>query len=227
MKIIILAAGIGSRLGSALPKSLVSLKINETIMGLQLKNIDKFFDVNDVMVVVGFKKEMIMETFPNLLYVYNPYFERTNTSKSLLKALRKARGEDVLWINGDVVFNESLPEQIKPFIRQGNSFVCVNNLECGEEEVKYKLGTDGSISEISKTVVNGQGEAVGINFISHRDLPFFIDRLEECGKNDFFERGLELMIKNDRRKVFPVNISSCLCMEVDFEEDLERVNKII
>jgi choline kinase len=39
--------------------------------------------------VVGFKKDLIMESFPNLTYVYNQYFDQTNTAKSLLKAIKK------------------------------------------------------------------------------------------------------------------------------------------
>ena len=33
----------------------------------------------------------------------------------------------------------------------------------GEEEVKYRVGENGLISQISKEVVNALGEAVGVN----------------------------------------------------------------
>ena len=91
MKIVILAAGIGSRLGNPFPKPLTPLKDGESIMAKQLKNISKYFDINDVTTVVGFKKDLIMERFPEVNYVYNPFFDRTNTSKSLLQALKKTR----------------------------------------------------------------------------------------------------------------------------------------
>ena len=35
-----------------------------------------------------------MEAFPNLLYVYNNFYDTSNTSKSLLKALKKIEDED-------------------------------------------------------------------------------------------------------------------------------------
>lgn len=227
MKIVILAAGMGSRLGNPLPKPLTVLKTGDTIMGLQLKNISKFFNLSDVMVVVGFKKEVIMETFPDSLYVYNPDFDQTNTSKSLLRALKKSGGEPVMWLNGDVVFNADLFSLIVPYLLKDQSFVCVNNQECAEEEVKYTLAGDGTIDEISKKVTPAVGEAVGINYIAQKDLSFFIQRLEECGNNDYFERGIELMIQKDKRKVYPVDISSFTCMEVDFREDLENANKLL
>ena len=79
MKIIILAAGIGSRLGNPFPKPLTPLKDGNTIMERQLKNIKTYFDINDVTTVVGFKKDLIMERFPEVNYFYNPFFDRTNT----------------------------------------------------------------------------------------------------------------------------------------------------
>src|SRR5690606_34286760 len=106
-------------------------------------------------------------------------FDQTNTSKSLLLALKKAGNEGVLWMNGDVVFDSALFSHILPYIQKEQSFMCVNNEECGDEEVKYRTDSKGMISEISKTVQHGLGEAIGINYISADDLPFFVKRLEE------------------------------------------------
>ena len=225
MKIIILAAGIGSRLGNPFPKPLTPLKIGKTIMRMQVDNISSHYNIDDISVVVGFKKNIIMERFPELTYIYNPFFDRTNTSKSLLQALKKYRNESVLWFNGDVVFDERLLQILNPYIQNNTSFVAVNTSKVVEEEVKYTLKND-HIDELSKTVKNGLGEAVGINFISSDDISHFIKRLEECDANDYFERGLELAIEKDDIKVKAVDISEYNCMEVDFVEDLEEVNKI-
>ena len=78
---------------------------------------------------------------------------------------------------------------------------------------------------MSKTVKNGLGEAVGINFISSNDIKTFIARLEECDDNDYFERGLEIAIEKDNVKIQAVDISKYDCMEIDFIEDLNEVNK--
>jgi choline kinase len=226
MKIIILAAGIGSRLGNPFPKPLTPLKDGNTIMQRQLKNITKYFDINDVTTVVGFKKNLIMERFPEVNYVYNPFFDRTNTSKSLLQALKKHRGKSVLWFNGDVVFDEKLLSLLIDDIEKNNSFISVNTQSVAEEEVKYTL-KDGFVNELSKQVVNGLGEAVGINFISSNDLDIFINQLEKCDVNDYFERGLELAIAEDALKLKVIDISAYNCIEVDFKEDLESANEIV
>ncbi len=226
MKIVILAAGIGSRLGNPLPKPLTVLKNGETIMQQQIKNLSAYFDPNDINIVVGFKKDLVMEHAPDMTFIYNQVYDQTNTSKSLLKALKKNRQHPVLWLNGDVVFDKGIFNLLLPFIVQDSSFVCVNNFKVGEEEVKYKLDGSGFISEISKKVKDALGEAVGINFISSRDINAFINRLEECENNDYFERGLELAVQKDNIRINAVDISKFHCIEVDFREDLDNANKI-
>jgi len=195
-------------------------------MAKQLNNIKKYFDINDVTIVVGFKKDLIMERFPEVTYVYNPFFDRTNTSKSLLQALKKHRGKPVMWLNGDVVFDERLFSVLQDDIEGNQSFISVNTSSVADEEVKYTL-KDGHVDLLSKEVKNGLGEAVGINFISSKDLDTFISKLEECDDNDYFERGLEMAIAEDNLKLKAIDISKYNCIEVDFKEDLKNANKIV
>ena len=194
MKIVILAAGMGSRLGNPFPKPLTPLVNGKSIMQMQVDNINSYYSVEDINVVVGFKKDLIMERFPEVSYIYNPLFDTTNTSKSLLRALRKFKDKSVLWMNGDVVFDEKLFDVLNPFIKKKQSFVAVNTSKVADEEVKYTL-ENGFIKELSKTVKGGLGEAVGINYIASKDINSFIARLEECDANDYFERGIEIAIE--------------------------------
>ncbi len=226
MKIVILAAGMGSRLGNPFPKPLTPLANGKSIMQMQVENIDTYYSIEDISVVVGFKKDLIMERFPDLGYIYNPYFDSTNTSKSLLKALKKFSDKSVLWMNGDVVFDAKLFEILNPYIKNKQSFVAVNTSKVADEEVKYTL-ENGFIKQLSKTVKNGLGEAVGINYITSKDIKKFISRLEECNDNDYFERGLEIAIEKDDLQISAVDISKFNCMEVDFKEDLDNVNKLL
>lgn len=195
-------------------------------MARQISNISGFFNPSDIAVVVGFKKDLIMESFPDLLYIYNPQFDQTNTSKSLLRALKKFKNEPVLWLNGDVVFDSEILGKLTPLVDKNQSFVAVNNSEVAEEEVKYSIDKNGFIKDISKKVKPALGEAVGINFISSSDIELFIRHLEKCGDNDYFERGLETAIAEDGLRILPVDISEMRCIEVDFEEDLNNANNL-
>ena len=225
MKIVILAAGIGSRLGNPFPKPLTPLKGGKSIMEKQVENFSEYFNEHDISVVVGFKKDLIMERFPDLTYIYNQFFDATNTSKSLLKALKKYRNEDVLWINGDVIFDSELFSVLNREIEARHSFVAVNTSRVAEEEVKYTL-KNGKIDKLSKQVKNGLGEAVGINFVTKQDMPVLLEQLENCDDNDYFERGIEKAIAENNMQVNAVDISDFRCMEVDFKEDLEAANNL-
>jgi choline kinase len=196
-------------------------------MGRQIDILAQFFEPASVSVVVGFKKDMIMEAFPDVSFIYNQNFGETNTSKSLLKALRQTGSDPVLWLNGDVVFDRSLLSDLLPEIAAGRSFVSVNRAQVGDEEVKYRLGADGQISELSKTVENALGEAVGINFVGASDKPFLVARLADCDDQDYFERGIELTIDKDGRRFAALDVSESVCIEVDFEDDLHRANDAI
>jgi choline kinase len=143
-----------------------------------------------------------------------------------LKALKKNHRDSVLWLNGDVVFDADILKELMPHIVANKSFVCVNTQKVGDEEVKYTLDDKGFINELSKKVVNGIGEAVGINFISSTDINALIARLEVCGDNDYFERGIEMAIEKDNMKVMAIDISKFRCMEIDFREDLDNANKL-
>lgn len=228
IQVVILAAGMGTRLGKPWPKPLTPLADGRSIMQQQLENVAKVFgDSARVSIVVGFKLEMILEAHPDASYVYNENYDQTNTSKSLLKALRASQESGVLWLNGDVVFDSRVLERIKERIFNEKSFVCVNTSAVGEEEVKYTVDKDGNINALSKKVENALGEAVGINFISKQDKAAAIRRLVECADNDYFERGLELAIEKDGIKIEPVDISDLFAVEVDFQADLDRANSAI
>ena len=228
IQVVILAAGMGTRLGKPWPKPLTELSDGRSIMTQQMENVQKVFgDQARITVVVGFKLEMIMEAHPNASFVYNEVYDGTNTSKSLLKALRASQESGVLWLNGDVVFDYRVLERVSERIKSDKSFVCVNTSAVADEEVKYTVDASGNINELSKTVKNGLGEAVGINFISSHEKAGVIQQLEACGDQDYFERGLELAIQNNGLKMEPIDISDLFAVEVDFQDDLDRANKAI
>jgi len=225
IQVTILAAGMGKRLGRPFPKPLTQLATGQTIMEQQVDNIRGVFgDDVRITIVVGFKLDIVMEHVPDAVFVYNENFDQTNTCKSLLKALRASHEGSVIWMNGDVVFDPIILQRLTPFIVSGRSAVAVNTAAVAEEEVKYTVDDAGHVRELSKTVVGGLGEAVGINLIGGKDKAALIQRLDECADQDYFERGIELAIQADGIEVTPVDISDLFAVEVDFEGDLERAN---
>lgn len=226
LQVTILAAGLGTRLGRPFPKPLVRLANGRSILENQIRNVRQAFgDRARTAVVVGFKHEMIMEACPENLFIYNECYDQTNTSKSLLRALRLSAPGGVLWMNGDVVFGPKVLTVVEPWLGADTSFVCTNTAAVGDEEVKYAVGEDGFIAALSKSVNAPRGEAVGINYVAGADKDGLIRQLELCADSDYFERGIELAIADEGLKIEPVDISAFEVVEVDFEEDLTRANE--
>jgi choline kinase len=228
VQIAILAAGMGTRLGRPFPKPLTELSTGKSILAQQVDNLRSVFgDDLRLMIVVGFKHHLIMERFPDVLFAYNENYDQTNTSKSLVRALRVSHHGGVLWLNGDVVFDARILEKLRPLIESDQSFVCVNTAAVGDEEVKYTVDDDGFVRELSKTVTGGLGEAVGINFVADADKAQLIRHLDRADDQDYFERGIETAIAEEGLQVRPVDISEFYAVEVDFEDDLQRANTVI
>ena len=227
-QVTILAAGMGTRLGRPFPKPLTLLEDGRTILAQQLENIYEAYGADTkVQIVVGFKLDLILEAAPDVSFVYNERYDQTNTNRSLLKALRTSGAGPVVWMNGDVVFEPAILKRMQANIDADQTVIAVNTSAVSEEEVKYTVTTDGMVDELSKTVLNGLGEAVGINLIAAKDKAKLINWLAQCDDQDYFERGIELAIEKDGLKVLPVDISDLFAVEVDFEADLERANKRI
>ena len=228
LNVVILAAGLGTRLGRPYPKALTPLADGRSILRQQLDDIRAAFGTTaNVTPVVGCKLNLVMEeAAADAAFVYNEVYDQTNTSKSLLKALRLVADGGVLWLNGDVVFVPGLLAKLREHIEAGQTFVAVNTESVADEEIKYTLDGDGYVKELSKQVVGGLGEAVGINFVAPADRAVLAEHLAACADDDYFERGLETAIAESGLRVGVVDISAYGCVEVDFEPDLERANSL-
>ncbi|TMM43205.1 MAG: phosphocholine cytidylyltransferase family protein [Actinobacteria bacterium] len=228
MNVVILAAGLGTRLGRPHPKPLTPLADGRSILRQQLDHLRGYFGpAVRITIVVGFKLGLVMEAAAgDASFVYNELYDQTNTSKSLLKALRLAPPGGVLWLNGDVVFVPGLLDALQPHLAADRSFVAVNTDSVADEEIKYTLDGDGYVKDLSKQVTGGLGEAVGINYVAAADRDVLIEHLDQCADTDYFERGLETAIAEAGLRVAAVDISAYGCVEVDFEPDLERANRL-
>ncbi|MEU4195447.1 NTP transferase domain-containing protein [Kribbella sp. NPDC026611] len=227
VQVVILAAGLGSRLGRSLPKPLTCLRDGRTILQRQLDCLrDAFGDDVDVTLVVGHQAGLVMPAAPGTKFVQNPEYRQTNTAKSLLLGLRASAPGGVLWLNGDVVFHPRLLDLVVPAVQADRSFVCVNTAAVAEEEIKYTVDADGHIVQLSKTVQGGLGEAIGINYVAAADKPVLIAHLAACADDDYFERGIETAIEHAALEVLPLDISAYPAVEVDFESDLARANAL-
>jgi choline kinase len=127
LTIVILAAGKGTRLGLGLPKALVELTPGHKLLDYQISNLSKVFKENvSLNVVVGFRKELFSEVNTRVKLIENRTFDVTNTAESLHLALTSVHPKNgVLWLNGDVYFDDKVLDLVSEKIFQSRSFLGV------------------------------------------------------------------------------------------------------
>lgn len=224
MKLIILAAGVGSRLGYKMPKAMVEVDALRTILDIQIDCFASIVGIENILVVVGYKSELIKSRYSQLSYVNNSNYLTTNTAKSLLLGLEKIGNEDVVFINGDIFLTKQTAINI---CKCNETSFMVNFESTADEEVKYRINDKGAICELSKQVIDAHGEAVGVNFISSRDLEIVKRELRNVNDMDYFEKAFENLIIRGELLVSPLGIKDDFVKEIDFPEDLRVVKNYL
>lgn len=235
MKAVILVAGVSRRLAPTtmeVPKCLVEVG-DRRILDYQLGALQAV-GVNDLTVVVGYRREQVMEAiksdYPsfNLTTIINHHFFDTNTAYSLSLAKDAFAGHDFLYFNGDVVFHPALVERLlqSPLPNP----LAIEVKPCGDEEVKVRADDAGRVLEISKQVdlSAALGEFLGVARFDADFTSAFAEDLDQViadGERDaYFELSLERLARDHTLSV--VDVTDLPSIEIDFVEDLERAQNL-
>ena len=212
MQAIILAAGIGKRLKDVtegMPKCLLKIG-GRTILERQLDALSGF----DVVMVVGYKADMLKKLYPNLKFVYNPDYETTNTIHSLGLALN---GKDTFVLNGDVIFDKKIIGLMdKP------SCAAIEFKNVHPEEIQVILEGKNDIVRIGKNI-NGTGEAIGIYRFSSKFCNKLKEQIIGMDKNLYYEDAIDKILPMDFKTV---DIGDLAAKEIDFKEDLDQAKAL-
>ena len=175
MKAIILAAGTGTRLmplTKDIPKPLLEIgntSLMERMMITCMSN-----GVNEFVVVLGHKKERVLDTIDYLKKKYpvsidiveNKKYSETNTSCSVNLATRDL-DDDVMIINGDNVVDERIISGLLNI--NETALVIDNHKHLNEESFKLRI-ENNRIMAIGKgiDIDTASGEFIGISKVSKR-----------------------------------------------------------
>jgi choline kinase len=108
LSVVIISAGAGARIRSNEPRSLIKIK-NDYLINHQVNNIYTSFKKVEVIGVFGvFIEKIIKKLNRKVRVVENQLHETTNSSESMRLGLNNCLYDSVLFIHGDIFFDEEL-----------------------------------------------------------------------------------------------------------------------
>lgn len=119
--VIILSAGTGSRIKSYEPRSLLKIG-NCCLIEHQINTITQYFDSPEIIGVVGcYANKIIKKTRGKIRVVENQLYDQSNSSESLRLAVNNTLNENILFMHGDLYFNEHTLD-----VDYGKSFIIID-----------------------------------------------------------------------------------------------------
>lgn len=162
--VIISCAGIGSRLGLNIPKCLVEID-NRSLLEIQL---DQLQDVDDIRVVVGYKKELVINKIksinPKVRIIENKDFEITGTAGSFWCAIDGTENPYIIALDGDLIVN---PIDMQSLLNSDEELICGEERNT-EDPVLITLDDENRVVKFSRE--DGQYEWAGLAQIRKEKL---------------------------------------------------------
>ena len=193
MKLIILAAGLGSRLGKLgknIPKGMITI-FGKTLIERQIE-IFHNCGINDITIITGHNSEVIK--YSNVDYIKNPNYATTNMNESLFCA-REKFDDSILVSYADIVFEQQIIEQILKFRQDIGVAINLDWKKNYENRTKHPLSEAENVlienrrileirKNISKSLENQQiGEFLGIMLLFPDQIKILLERYLDLKKN--------------------------------------------
>jgi|TARA_R110000765_G_scaffold137541_4_gene237145 choline kinase len=117
----ILSAGVGSRIKSYEPRSLLKIG-NKLLIEHQVNTINQCFEYPEIISVIGcHANKVVKKTRGIVRVVENQLYDSSNSSESLRLAVNNTLNENILFMHGDLYFNENTLD-----VNYDKSFVIVD-----------------------------------------------------------------------------------------------------
>jgi choline kinase len=226
MNVIVMAAGVGSRLNGIAgnkPKCLIKAG-GETLIR---RNIDlcRSRGLRRIAVVTGYRSDLIEAELGGLVHLYhNPFYAITNSLASLWFARDELEG-DVLLMNGDLFFE---PQVLDMAIAQTRSVVMLSD-STRRQTADYRFGFCGDrICRHGKTlsVAETDAEHVGIVRVDRSFLGQFRQRMDQLLAaqrfNDWWEDVLYSYIPQGE-PIYHHDVAGSFWTEIDNQADYDRL----
>lgn len=216
---LLLAAGVGRRLGNDRPKCLLEIG-GRTLLERHLENLDALGI--PVRVVTGFKAEMVHGYVPEAQTVFNDQFRRG----SLLSLACGLKGleQDVVIMDADVLYDPSILADVVGLER---GFAIDPRTDPGEEEMMIGV-RDGVVRAIRRGKLREfdlVGEGVGFFKLDAASLPALGECIARADPESDYEKALDAFV--GRHGADYVLVGGRPWTEIDFPVDVERAERDI
>lgn len=238
MQAIILAAGMGKRLGD-LTKD--NTKCMVRVNGTPL--IDRMLDqlsrhnLRRVVIVVGYEGEKLRRYIGNrfddrlkIEYIENPVYDKTNNIYSLALAKEQLQEDDTLLVESDLIFDDSMLDLILNDPLPNLALVA-----------KYQTWMDGTMVRIDDdnnivnfvpkkafkySEVDFYHKTVNIykfsrEFSQQKYVPFLEAYSKALGNNEYYEQVLRVITFLDKSELKALPITTEKWYEIDDQQDLD------
>lgn len=243
MQAIILAAGMGRRLGELThnnTKCMVEVNgvpLIDRVLG-QLSKLR----LNRVIIVVGYEEQRLInyvgDRFDDVLkieYVHNPIYDKTNNIYSLALAKQQLQEDDTLLLESDLIFEDSLLDLIitDPY----PNLALVAKYETWMDGTMVRIDADNNIVNfIPKKAFRYEDvphyyKTVNIykfsrEFSATQYVPFLDAYSRAMGNNEYYEQVLRILTVLDRTGLKALPIGDRRWYEIDDVQDLDIAETI-
>ena len=238
MQAIILAAGMGKRLGE-LTKD--NTKCMVSVNGVRL--IDRMLtqlsalQLNRVVIVVGYQGENLIRHIGDryddrlkIEYIHNPIYDKTNNIYSLGLAKAQMQEDDTLLLESDLIFDSSMLELIisNPY----PNLALVAKYETWMDGTMVRLSDDNDIVSIIPKKAFKYAEVehyyktcniykFSREFSCSQYVPFLEAYSKAMGNNEYYEQVLRVLTALDRSDLKALPITNEKWYEIDDVQDLD------
>lgn len=205
--LVILAAGLGSRLKSLtrkIPKAMVEYK-GKRFIEIQINNIDKNY-INQFIVVHGYKslilKKFLKKKFPEIKFkfIYNKNFKKNSSGQSFFYAYKHIKTNQYIHLNCDCIFSKEhflklIKSKFKNLISVRPDIKLTDKME--NVETKDKLITKLTLLNTQKS----KYKAYGVAKISRKAMLENIDLYKKLSAQEKMKVNYFTLIRKNIKKI--------------------------
>ncbi len=228
MKVLIMAAGVGSRISRHLqnqPKCCVDIE-GKPLIKITLELLNRR-GLTNVAIVTGYQEKYVHQALEGFQYAryFNPFYRVANSISSAWFARDFLAGDEVIVMNGDVFMEDSVLDQLLADTR--SPVMLSDSTRIAEADYRFQW-RDDHLLKYGKELSNEEttGEYVGIARLSRDYLVGFrqcvIDAVASEDYKCWWEDVIYRTISHGE-DVFVKDIAGHFWAEVDYIEDYERI----